>query len=405
MFFRNNWHWFMVGAVILLRTLTLGTSSYPVHHGYGEVQYVTLAESDYSFREDLNVLPMRYLPIRWSFDVFGSNEWSARFPGMVALAISSVAASVIGARIAGDYGRKLGPVFLVTNPMVFTWFGRALPDSWLVTSILITAALALKSNQDHKWAVGIGPSVLLGVASKPAGVLALFTLILIRNRAAFLMALASLGGLAFLGAWSIQPENPILVPLRFLIMIMGHSIATVSFTDVPGILAYGFFIGGATLAWFGFTQWPNDGTIPLLAFSTYALWDAIPNHAYYALPAVAWASVWGARWMAKRTWLTPAMLVVSGMGCVITMLDTGSLGDERTRIIEDFPLGVNVTVPGHLTPMFHHYRPDLRYVANATYRVGYSIESGCDELGYRTYGRNVLYALDCAPSSIEGGNT
>jgi 4-amino-4-deoxy-L-arabinose transferase-like glycosyltransferase len=406
-----DWHWFVVAGVIALRTATLGLSSFPVYQGYGEVLYTQLARNP-SLDPTVALLPMRYFPIHASVSLFGESEWAARFPGMVALAACSFMASGIGRHLAGEFGRRWAPVFFVTNPWVLVWFGRALPDAWLITGILATAYFSLRANR-QPWlnAPLVGLGVALALAAKPTGVLALPMLILLRRRDAFLIALSSLAAFALGFAWWAGDGDLWKVPNGLFAVISTRHVVEARFADVPQMIFYGWIIGCAAVAWFGWGpangwssirrngfRWPPDAWWPLAAFGFYAAWDALPGHAYYFLPAAAWASVLAVRWFQRHPRGLPVALCATALFAPIALFDTGALGDERTRIVDALPPGADVAIPPGLSPMFHYYRPDLAYRSASTpanFTITALPEGECELVAASHYGWQALYAYDC----------
>lgn len=395
------WHWVAVGVIIAIRTATLGLSAWPVHQGYVEVFYVNVARGATPVPEGLEVLPMRYVPLEWSFLVFGESEWAARFPGMIALSISAIAAGGIGGALVGEYGRKWSPVFLVTNPWVLSWYGRAMPDAWLCTSLLVTGFLVLRANQ-KPWVFGtlIGPAMLLGVASKPAGFLAMALLIMLRRRDAFLIALGSIAATFILAGHVATGGHPELLLSR-LAHIAALRFGSLDTLDLPGMILTGIVLGCAGVAWLAWCRPFADATLPLYAFLGQTLWYAIPNHEYYALPVATWGSVAATPFMESRPRLMAIMVLVSTIMTPFALFDTGALGDNRTRIVEAFPPGVTVSIVDHLHlgPMFEYYRPDLHLVgvgqaANYTVSIMADVD-GCVRVGARNYGPLWIYAQDC----------
>lgn len=410
-FLAAYWHWLVVGAIIAVRTATLGLSSYGEYQGYGEVLYTRLARNP-EITPDLALLPMRYFPIRISTLLMGESEWTARFPGMIALALCAVLASGIGRHLAGDFGQRWAPVFLVGNPWVLVWFGRALPDAWLVTGLLATGYFALRANT-HPWRFAplVAGGITLALAAKPTGILAFPMLMFLRRRDAFLLTVSSLAILAVGLSWFVGHGDVWKAPIRLFSVISSRHTVEARFADLPGMIVHGWAFGCAATAWFGWAptqgftswlraplSWPQDATIPLFAFAGYAAWDALPGHAYYFLPAAAWSSILAVQWFARRPHLLRFALTATAVAAPLVLFDTGDLGDNRNRIVESLPPGVDVSVPIGLQPMMSYYRPDLVFHptdAPANFTVIAHELDNCRLIATRSYAWHELHAYDC----------
>jgi len=339
----------------LARVLTLGLSLHPLHMGAVEVHYEALSDDDAHHP----LYPLRTLPLSLSRSLLGESEAASRLPQALLIAPSVLAAAWAA---KGRYGGAAAPwaaaAFLAT-PYVWVWYGRAMPDAWLATGLLIAVAAAMNPRNSYTreaWAAG----VLLAVFSKPLGVLAFLTAFLYPKDQRFF----PLGFAGFLGAafFLVAPAELFTTAgyagSRFQ---GGHA----PFGDAYGILILVIAVGalpGVLLA-----GWSRDWRIlaPSMALGLYALMDAFPNHGYYALPALALAAVPAAGVLAARPrlrWLLLLGVVTVPWG----LLASGDLGDVRAGILMDAPPGSIVYVdPGVVSPMLiESYAPDGVNVTN-----------------------------------------
>jgi len=344
-------HFVVALAVVatLARVLTLGLSLHPLHMGAVEVHYEALS-GDGAHHP---LYPLRTLPLSLSRSLLGDSEAASRLPQALLLAPSVLAAAWAA---KGRYGAQAAPwgaaAFLAT-PYAWVWYGRAMPDAWLTTGLLLAVAASMNPRSPYTreaWAAG----VLLAVFSKPLGVLVFLTAFLYPRDQRFF----PLGFAAFLCAsfFLIAPSE--------LFTTAGYAAGRFQsghapFGDAYSILVLVLAVGalpGVLLA-----GWSRDWRIlaPSLALGLYALMDAWPNHGYYALPALTLAAVPAAGVLAARPrlrWLLLLGLVTVPWG----LLASGDLGDDRAGILMDAPPGSIVYVDADVvSPMLiEAYRPD-----------------------------------------------
>ena len=336
-----RWIILIAVAATLARILTLGLSLHPLHMGAVEVHYEAL--SDDAAHHPL--YPLRTLPLSLSRSLLGDSEAASRLPQALLIAPSVLAAAWAA---KGRYGTQAAPwaalAFLAT-PYAWVWYGRAMPDAWLTTGILLAVAAAMNPRSPwtrEAWAVG----VLLAVFSKPLGVLVFLTAFLYpKDQRFFPLGFAAFLGASFLFiAGSELGATASYAAGRFQ---SGH----VPFGGAYGVLVLVLAVGalpGVLLA-----GWSRDWRVlaPSMALGLYDLMDAFPNHGYYALPALALAAVPASGVLAARPrlrWLLLLGIVTVPWG----LLASGDLGDDRAGILMDAPPGSTVYVdPDVVSPM------------------------------------------------------
>lgn len=334
----------------------------------------------------------RYWPAHLTTSLFGDYLWAARLPGMVALAVSTWFAVIIGERLVGEKGRWAG-VFFIGNPWVLVWFGRVMPECWLITGILgaFASVLAKDSRKIWFWPLAVGVALL----SKPVGVFALLSLFYVRkDHAGFFLGIF---GVSLLGLWvtwgvwihgfyslehRLAFEKPFQDPFRMILM--------------AGI------IGGGVASWIGlrYAHW-REFTI-LGITGGYALIDSIPNHGYYALPFVALAAIFAVRGLTKEN---PRVIVAgSFIFAFIALSITGDLGDRRATILDDMP-NETISTQRHIALIIEPYGTQNLFFdqnnSNAVrespsgYYVNTEMPDDCQIIAERSYLGKKLWGYYC----------
>lgn len=344
-----------------LARLAWNSNPYPVHLGTVETHYASLSHA-------YGAYPLRSTPIRIAyFFLGGPSEFAARLPTTLLLFPTIILAYVVARYAWGERAAWWSSVAVALNPLVFSYYGRVMPDAYLTTGLLLVT-FALTNLKHLPWA--LLPGVLLGVLSKPVSALYV------------LQAMVR-------APWTILVVGPIVVPV-VLLLVGDYDYAFSRFQDGhflgawPSTLA-AITLGLAPLAWW-WTITPSKWTIPIIAWLAYALVDAYPYHEYYALPGVTLAAVASGPWLAAHARvavrLVPvALLVTSG-----TLVSHGVF-DDRLAVSEDLPEGARVWAPSDWQGPLGWYNPSVEWVerGEAEYVVSWHVEDGCGEYAARSY--------------------
>lgn len=377
----NRVHIF-AACVTIARLATLDLSSYPIHLGSIEAQYVQAARNH---DHTLFYWPLRVLPVELAHAVLGPSLWASRVPTTLLLYPSILAAyktseSAFGARAAAWSAVAFG-----LNPYIVTWYGRVMPEAWLILGIVLAAR-----PEGSLWQRGVG--VALAVLAKPIGLAAL-PIFLIRNerwQGCLAVVGAAYAGLAIL--------FPSLVDQVFTYASGRFDAGHAPFEAANSVLVLGLFMGCLPLAWWGFK--PRKSGIFILAAGLigYAFLDAFPNHAYYALPGIALLAVLAGPRLAVLGKPAKAALVgFAVLGVALSLYVSGDLGDDRATILSDLPDGVEVYVPDEWW-YFREYAPDgtvYTKTPDSAWTLRPDHEEYCHAYSTRSYGGETLTLWRC----------
>jgi hypothetical protein len=357
----------------------------PFHDGDIEALYYLQAQSGGAQSYSV-FFPVRYWPYRFTVLMFGAHLGTMRLLSVCAFAAGAYLASRIGVELVGEKKGRWGAVLFASNPWAFVYMGRIMPEPWLMLGVLGCVYTAMRGKGLWAWPFFFA----LAVFSKSVGILAISSLVFLdKRRVKYAFVLSAFLVMGALFAWPM-------VTFAYQKFMARGSIEVPY--DLFNVLTVSLGIGAAGAAWFGLAHENWRGWVVMAPWGAYLVWDARLNHAYYALPLIGLLAVFSVIWLSRHYRDRIMITIVSGFFVCVAVIFAGDGIDNRVRVIDSLPDGVEVSTSKQLAKRLAPFAGDRRLITDGTaqeYGIEETVPDGCNVLGSRSYFGKELFGFRC----------